>query len=118
MPRSPTSPTPYRSQGATRPLTPADSCRNERTVEHRHLGIRYGGPHARRGTGQARPPRHARQPYAQQARALANSDPLDFSSGRPGLLFGATDSLGERIQRLLPEARVVKALNIVADAAK
>jgi 8-hydroxy-5-deazaflavin:NADPH oxidoreductase len=41
------------------------------------------------------------------------SDPLDFSSGRPGLFVGTTDSLGERIQRLVPKARVVKALNIV-----
>lgn len=41
------------------------------------------------------------------------SDPLDFSSGRPGLFVGTDDSLGERIQRLAPGARVVKALNIV-----
>jgi predicted dinucleotide-binding enzyme len=41
------------------------------------------------------------------------SDPLDFSSGRPGLFVGTVDSLGERIQRLAPQARVVKALNIV-----
>jgi predicted dinucleotide-binding enzyme len=41
------------------------------------------------------------------------SDPLDFSSGRPGLFVGTTDSLGERVQRLLPKARVVKALNTV-----
>jgi predicted dinucleotide-binding enzyme len=41
------------------------------------------------------------------------SDPLDFSSGRPGLFVGTTDSLGERIQRLLPRANVVKALNTV-----
>jgi 8-hydroxy-5-deazaflavin:NADPH oxidoreductase len=45
---------------------------------------------------------------------LDASDPLDFSSGRPGLFVGTTDSLGERIQRLLPDARVVKALNTVA----
>jgi hypothetical protein len=41
------------------------------------------------------------------------SDPLDFSSGRPGLFVGTVDSLGERIQRLAPQVRVVKALNIV-----
>ena len=41
------------------------------------------------------------------------SDPLDFSDGRPGLFVGTVDSLGERIQRLVPQARVVKALNIV-----
>ena len=44
---------------------------------------------------------------------LDASDPLDFSSGRPGLFVGTTDSLGERIQRLLPDAYVVKGLNIV-----
>jgi 8-hydroxy-5-deazaflavin:NADPH oxidoreductase len=41
---------------------------------------------------------------------LDASDPLDFSSGRPGLFVGTTDSLGERIQRLLPQADVVKGL--------
>ncbi len=41
------------------------------------------------------------------------SDPLDFSSGRPGLFVGTTDSLGERVQRLVPKALVVKAFNIV-----
>jgi 8-hydroxy-5-deazaflavin:NADPH oxidoreductase len=41
------------------------------------------------------------------------SDPLDFSSGRPGLFVGTTDSLGERIQRLIPNANVVKGLNVV-----
>jgi 8-hydroxy-5-deazaflavin:NADPH oxidoreductase len=44
---------------------------------------------------------------------LDASDPLDFSSGRPGLFVGTTDSLGERIQRLIPNAYVVKGLNIV-----
>jgi predicted dinucleotide-binding enzyme len=44
---------------------------------------------------------------------LDASDPLDSSSGRPGLFVGATDSLGERIQRLIPDAYVVKGLNTV-----
>jgi 8-hydroxy-5-deazaflavin:NADPH oxidoreductase len=44
---------------------------------------------------------------------LDASDPLDFSSGRPGLFVGTSDSLGERIQRLIPNAYVVKGLNIV-----
>ena len=44
---------------------------------------------------------------------LDASDPLDFSSGRPGLFVGTTDSLGERIQRMIPQAFVVKGLNTV-----
>ncbi len=37
---------------------------------------------------------------------------LDFSKGMPpGLFVGITDSLSERIQRKLPEARVVKCFN-------
>lgn len=36
---------------------------------------------------------------------------LDRSSGRPTVLVSPTDSLGERIQRAFPDARVVKALN-------
>jgi predicted dinucleotide-binding enzyme len=43
--------------------------------------------------------------------------PLDFSKGMPpGLLLGVTDSLGERIQRWLPDAKVVKCFNIVGNA--
>jgi predicted dinucleotide-binding enzyme len=42
------------------------------------------------------------------------SNPLDFSKGMPPSLFaGNTDSLAERIQQAVPEARVVKALNTV-----
>lgn len=44
------------------------------------------------------------------------TNPLDFSKGMPpGLLVGTTDSLGERVQRRLPKAKVVKALNIVGN---
>jgi 8-hydroxy-5-deazaflavin:NADPH oxidoreductase len=39
------------------------------------------------------------------------SNPLDFTQTPPGLLVTNTDSLGEQIQRALPRARVVKALN-------
>jgi 8-hydroxy-5-deazaflavin:NADPH oxidoreductase len=41
------------------------------------------------------------------------SDPLDFSTDRPGLFIGTMDSLGERIQRLIPDTKLVKALNTV-----
>jgi 8-hydroxy-5-deazaflavin:NADPH oxidoreductase len=44
---------------------------------------------------------------------IDTSDPPDFSSGRPDLFVGATDSLGERIQRLVPDTFVVKAPNTV-----
>ena len=40
------------------------------------------------------------------------SNPLDVSRGFPPTLFVKdTDSLGEQIQRMFPEARVVKTLN-------
>jgi len=39
------------------------------------------------------------------------TNPLDFSTGVPRLSVGHTDSLGEQIQRCLPNARVVKAFN-------
>ncbi|MDQ0758357.1 NADPH-dependent F420 reductase [Streptomyces canus] len=39
------------------------------------------------------------------------ANPLDFSGGRPTLDSVNTDSLGERIQRAFPDAKVVKTLN-------
>ena len=42
------------------------------------------------------------------------SNPLDFSKGMPpSLLVANTDSLGEQVQRALPDSRVVKTLNTV-----
>lgn len=42
------------------------------------------------------------------------SNPLDFSKGMPPSLFiSNTNSLGEEVQKLLPDAYVVKSLNIV-----
>lgn len=47
---------------------------------------------------------------------LDATNPLDFSNGMPpGLFVGTTDSLGERVQRKLPGAKVVKCFNTVSN---
>jgi predicted dinucleotide-binding enzyme len=44
------------------------------------------------------------------------TNPLDFSKGMPPkLAIGHTDSAGDTVQRLLPNAKVIKTLNIVGN---
>jgi predicted dinucleotide-binding enzyme len=48
---------------------------------------------------------------------IDTTNPLDFSGGMPPkLAISGNDSGGERVQRLLPGAHVVKAFNIVGNA--
>jgi predicted dinucleotide-binding enzyme len=42
---------------------------------------------------------------------IDSTNPLDFSHGFPDLFVKGTDSLGEQLQRAVPEAKVVKCFN-------
>jgi predicted dinucleotide-binding enzyme len=44
---------------------------------------------------------------------IDTTNPLVASDGLPSLALGTTDSGGERVQRWLPDAHIVKAFNIV-----
>ena len=44
------------------------------------------------------------------------TNPLDFSTGAPRLAVSGNDSAGERVQKWLPDAKVVKVFNTVANA--
>jgi predicted dinucleotide-binding enzyme len=46
---------------------------------------------------------------------IDTTNPLDFSTGKPELFVGWNDSLGEQLQRAVPDAKIVKAYNIVGN---
>jgi predicted dinucleotide-binding enzyme len=67
---------------------------------------------ATNGMGSLNALEHAGHDHLKNKILLDVSNPLDFSHGMPPSLWVSnTDSLGEQIQRLFPEAKVVKSLH-------
>jgi predicted dinucleotide-binding enzyme len=71
--------------------------------------------HAARGTAAPETLRAAGEENLKGKVLWDLANPLDFSKGMPPTLFtgAAQDSIAERIQKQLPETKVVKALNMV-----
>lgn len=71
--------------------------------------------HAARGTAAPETLRAAGEENMKGKVLWDLANPLDFSNGMPPTLFTgvAQDSIAERIQKQLPDAKVVKALNMV-----
>lgn len=69
---------------------------------------------ALRGTATVRTLRRLGPSGFRDKLVLDVTNPIDYSGGRPyGLFVGTTDSLGERVQRALPDSFVVKCFNAV-----
>jgi predicted dinucleotide-binding enzyme len=54
--------------------------------------------------------------HFQEKVVMDATNPLEFSSGKPALYVGHTDSQGEQVQRWLPRSKVVKVFNTVGNA--
>lgn len=89
-----------RAGGKARASTFADACRGADLVFNCTLGVASVDALGAAGAGNL-----------DDKVVIDVSNPLDFSTKPPSLAIANTDSLGERLQREFPTARIVKALN-------